>query len=72
MRRSPLRKQLRLTPGVRTVPQGTLLTIGPLGVLMCGDDGEGGWLVAGTVTPDTLIRAVDDLYRGMVIVGDGR
>jgi hypothetical protein len=63
---------MRLTPGVRTVPQGTLLTIGPLGVLMSGDDGQGGWLVAGTVTPETLTRAVEDLYRGTVIVGDRR
>lgn len=69
---SPLRKQLRLTPGVRAIPEGTLLSIGPLGVLMSGGDGEGGWLVAGTVTTDTLTQAVDDLYRGMLIVGDDR
>ena len=37
----PLREQLRITPGVRTVEQGTLVTIGPLGVLMGGDDGAG-------------------------------
>ena len=67
----PLREQLRLTPGVRTVPQGTLVTIGPLGVLMTGDDTHGGWLIAGTVTADTLIRAAEDLFRGTVIVGDG-
>ena len=29
-----LREQLGLTPGVRNVPEGTLVTIGPLGVLM--------------------------------------
>jgi hypothetical protein len=68
----PLREQLRIIPGVRTVEQGTLVTIGPLGVLMGGDDGQGGWLVAGTVTPAALVRAVEDLYRGTVIVGDGR
>ncbi len=68
----PLREQLRITPGVRSVPEGTLVTIGPLGVLLGGDDGEGGWLVAGTVTPGTLTEAVRDLYRGTVIVGDGR
>jgi hypothetical protein len=68
----PLREQLRITPGVRTTDQGTMVTIGPLGVLMGGHDGEGGWLVAGTVTEDALVRAVEDLYRGTVIVGDGR
>jgi hypothetical protein len=68
----PLREQLRITPGVRSVPQGTLVTIGPLGVLMSGDDGQNGWLVAGTVTPETLTVAVENLYRGTVIVGDGR
>jgi hypothetical protein len=64
-----LRQQLRITPGVRTVPQGTLVTIGPLGVLLGGRAGQGGWLVAGTVTAETLSRAVDDLYRGMFVSG---
>jgi hypothetical protein len=41
-------------------------------VLVSGHDGQFGWLVAGTVTSDTLTHAVDDLYRGTVIVGDGR
>jgi hypothetical protein len=64
----PLREQLRVTPGAREVEQGVLVTVGPLGVLMSGDDGQGGWLVAGTVTAGTLGRAVDDLYRGAVFV----
>ncbi|MBF4766472.1 transcriptional regulator [Nocardioides agariphilus] len=68
----PLREQLRLTPGVREEPQAALVMIGPLGVALGGSGGDGGWLVAGTVTPDTLLRAVRDLYRGMVIVGDER
>jgi hypothetical protein len=67
----PLREQLRITPGVRGVAQGTLVALGPLGVLMSGEDGQDGWLVAGTVTAETLTRAVDDLYRGATIVGDG-
>jgi hypothetical protein len=64
-----LRQQLQITPGVRTVPQGTVVTIGPLGVLLGGRAGQGGWLVAGTVTAETLTRAVDDLYRGMFVSG---
>jgi len=39
---------------------------------MTGEDTHGGWLVAGTVTADTLMRAAEDLFRGTVIVGDGR
>jgi hypothetical protein len=68
----PLREQLGLTPGVRKVPQGTLVTIGPLGVLMTGHEHQGGWLIAGTVTADTLTSTAEDLFRGTVIVGDGR
>jgi hypothetical protein len=66
----PLRRQLGITPGVRTVPQGTLVTIGPLGVLLTGECEEDGWLVAGTVTADTLTRAANDLLAGAVFVGD--
>ena len=29
-------------------------------------------LIAGTVTADTLTAAAEDLFRGTVIVGDGR
>jgi len=63
----PLREQLLVTPGVSTVPQGTLLTIGPLGVLLTGQGDQGGWLVAGTVTEDTLTRAADDLIAGTFV-----
>jgi hypothetical protein len=68
----PLRRQLHLTPGVREEPWVTLVTIGPLGVALGGGDGDGGWMLAGTVTPETLLRAVREIYRGTVIVGDGQ
>jgi hypothetical protein len=68
----PLREQLGLTPGVQHLPEGTLVTIGPLGVLMTGDEHQGGWLIVGTLTADTLTAAAEDLFRGTVIVGDGR
>ncbi len=64
----PLREQLLRTLGVRTVDSGTLVTLGPLGVLLTGTEGEGGWLIAGTVTPDTLTRAADDLFANTVYV----
>jgi hypothetical protein len=66
----PLRGQLRITPGVRTVDQGTLVTIGPLGVLLTGKCEEGGWLVAGTVTSRTLRQAADDLISDAVFLED--
>lgn len=68
----PLREQLRLTPGVRAEPWVTLVSIGPLGVALGGSDGDGGWLLAGTVTRETLLRATREVYRGTVIVGDDR
>jgi hypothetical protein len=66
----PLREQLRLTPGARTVERGTVVSAGPLGVLLSGSQGDGGWLIAGTVTEPTLARAADDLARGTSYVGD--
>jgi hypothetical protein len=68
----PLRRQLQVTPGMREVEQGILVTVGPLGVLLSGEKGQGGWLVAGTVTARTLARAVDDLYQGAAFVGGTR
>ncbi len=66
----PLREQLLKTLGVRTVREGTLVAVGPLGMLLttCVDDRS--WLVAGTVTDDTLTRAANDLNAGAVFVGD--
>jgi hypothetical protein len=58
----PLREQLLRTPGVQSLPEGTLVTVGPLSVLLTGVDGDGGFLLAGTVTPATLSRAAADLY----------
>lgn len=57
----PLREQLRITPGAELAERGTVVSVGPLGVMLTGDDGDGGWLVAGTVTDETLVAAADDL-----------
>jgi hypothetical protein len=64
----PLREQLLTTLGVRTVDRGTLVNVGPLGVLLTGRDDEGGWLIAGTVTAETLERAAGDLFADTVFV----
>jgi len=60
-----LREQLRGTFGMRQEPEGTVVSIGPLGVLLTGECEDGGWLVTGTVTDDTLLAAARDLDAGV-------
>jgi hypothetical protein len=57
----PLREQLAGTPDSRHVDAGTLVAAGPLGVLLTGQEGGGGWLITGTVTAGTLVEAAQDL-----------
>jgi len=66
----PLREQLQLTPGSRLVADGTLVEVGPLGVLLTGGEDDGGWLVAGTVTEPTLAAVAADLISGTRYVED--
>lgn len=58
----PLRTQLAAVPGVTNVAAGSILTVGPLGLLLT-TEGERGrsWLVAGTVTTATLQQAAGQL-----------
>lgn len=67
-----LRDQLATTPGVERGDGRTLVTLGPLGVVLTGDEGDGGWLLAGTLTRDALLRAADDVLAGFVFVEDDR
>lgn len=64
------RDQLALTPGVEQDRRRTVATLGPLGVLLTGNDGEGGWLLAGTLTRDALERAARDVLSGAVFVDE--
>jgi hypothetical protein len=68
---NPLREQLLLTPGVRRLDEGTLVRVGPLGVLLTRSrHGIGqGWLVSGTVTDDALLTAAHDLATGVRLAG---
>ena len=50
----PFRDQLRTSTAVQYLPEGTALTIGPLAVLLTEYDDGSGWLLAGTVTQETL------------------
>jgi hypothetical protein len=65
-----LRDQLATTQGVDQDRGRTAVAVGPLGVLLTGAQGEGGWLLAGTLTPDALVRAADDVLAGFVYVDE--
>jgi hypothetical protein len=67
-----LRDQLDSTPGVEHPGERTVVTVGPLGVILTGKQGDGGWLLAGTLTRDALVQAADDVLHGFVFTGDGR
>lgn len=65
-----LRTQLGVTPGVVHGPERTQVAVGPLGVLVTGEEGDGGWLLAGTLTPEALVMAADDVVTGFVRTED--
>jgi hypothetical protein len=67
-----LRKQLDVTPNVEHLSHRTIVTVGPLGVILTGDRGDGGWLLAGTLTRDALVTAADDVLAGFVFTEDDR
>jgi outer membrane lipoprotein-sorting protein len=56
-----LREQLRLGAGTRETPEGLVVGVGPLGLLLTTSRGGFAWLVAGTVTADGLARAATEL-----------
>jgi hypothetical protein len=67
-----LRDQLATTPGVDQTPERTAVSVGPLGVVLTGGPGDGGWLLAGTLTRAALLQAADDVLAGFVHVEDDR
>jgi hypothetical protein len=67
-----LREQLAITPGVDQTRERTVVSVGPLGVLLTGEQGDGGWLLAGTLTSAGLQRAADDVLAGFIRVDDDR
>jgi len=56
-----LRDQLRLASGARELPEGLVVAVGPLGVLLTTSRSGTTWLVTGTVTADGLARAATEL-----------
>ena len=57
-----LREQLALAAGATTIPQGIVVSVGPVSVLLTsGQGGSPSWLVSGTVTLDGLVGAAAEL-----------
>jgi hypothetical protein len=65
-----LRDQLAVTRGVERSDARTVVSVGPLGVLLTGAAGDGGWLLAGTLTREALLRAADDVLAGFSYLDD--
>lgn len=58
----PLRDRLEASASARSTPVGTVAPVGPVSLLVTpGRSGRGAFLVAGTVTPETLERAAAEL-----------
>ncbi len=61
-----VRDQLSASASAEQTDAGTALTIGPLSVLVStGERGRGTFLLAGTVTPQTLADAATELAEGV-------
>jgi outer membrane lipoprotein-sorting protein len=59
-----LRRDLGTRPGVGQIPQGTLLEAPPLRLLLgAPEPNRTSWLLLGTVTEATLVKAADELAR---------
>jgi hypothetical protein len=57
----PLRQRLQSSGTARETAVGTLAPLGPVGLLVTPDRGRGTFLLAGTVTSETLERAAREL-----------
>jgi hypothetical protein len=60
----PLRERLRQSGSASETAVGTLSPVGPVGLLITPGRGRGGFLLAGTVTPETLQQAAAQLLDG--------
>ena len=58
-----LRGQLGRRSDVRHLAHGELLTVGPLTLLLAERSDDRAWLVAGTITEDAAVAAVEELQR---------
>ncbi len=67
-----LRDQLEVTPGVEQTDGRTVVSVGPLSVVLTGEEGDGGFLLAGTLTRPAIVQAADDVLDGFVFTEDDR
>lgn len=67
-----LRDQLEVTPGVEQTDGRTVVSVGPLSVVVTGEEGDGGFLLAGTLTRTAVVEAADDVLDGFVFTEDDR
>jgi hypothetical protein len=57
-----LRSQLEVAAGVTRLPEGLMVVVGPVGLLLTDPQSAGeDWLVTGTLTPEGLSRAASEL-----------
>ena len=66
-----LREQVGVTPGSERVAEpvgGLAVSLAPLGLLVTGAEGEGAWLLAGTVTRPALEAAARDLLSDTLVL----
>ena len=62
------REQFSAAASAEQTDAGTSLSIGPLSILLTsGERGRGTFLLAGTVTPETLTAAADELAEGVQV-----
>lgn len=59
-----LRDQLRVTPGVDQTDERSVVSVGPLGVILTGGEGDGGFLLTGFLTRAALEQAAQDVLDG--------
>ena len=65
-RAGSLDRQLQLAAGGHAVAAGTVVTVGPVGLLLTRPDDAGTrWLLTGTMTPQGLAQAADELLAGL-------
>ncbi|MEO8328517.1 MAG: hypothetical protein ABI586_00805 [Candidatus Nanopelagicales bacterium] len=64
----PLRTQLKATPTAKTTEEGVTIAVGPLTMLLTRfPDDDGGWLLAGTVTEQTLLQSAHALEHAQQV-----
>lgn len=62
-----LRDELAERPGAVCVPEGWVVTTGPLQLMVTAPASAGSWLVSGTVTQEAAVTAAGELVTGLLV-----